>query len=62
MPEDREERHIKAFIDSLRRAVETDLPDEDVDRLAAAALGDEDAAEEDRHRPSPDAPEPDHSN
>jgi len=43
VPDDREERHIKAFIESLRRAVQADLPDEDVGRLAAAALGDRDA-------------------
>ena len=58
MPEDREERHVKAFIDGLRRAVETDMPTEDVGRLAAAALGADDADEDKQHEPPPEEAEP----
>jgi hypothetical protein len=40
MPADREERHIRAWIDGLKRAVASDLPQADLARLAGAALGD----------------------
>jgi hypothetical protein len=43
MPADREERHIRAWIDGLRRAVAGDMPRADLARFASAAMGDEEA-------------------
>jgi hypothetical protein len=43
MPADREERYIRAWIDSLRRAVTSGISTADLGRLASAALGDDEA-------------------
>jgi hypothetical protein len=43
MQADREERNIRAWIDSLQRAVASELSNQDLGRLAGAALGDDDA-------------------
>lgn len=43
MPADREERNIRAWIDSLQRAVASEMSTADLGRLAGAALGDDDA-------------------
>ncbi len=36
---DREERHVRALADSLRRAIEQGAPDERLNQLTRAALG-----------------------
>jgi hypothetical protein len=40
-PDDREERHVQAMTDSLRRALQDGTAEQHIERLAGAAMGDE---------------------
>ena len=39
--DEREEDHVRAVADSIRKAISEPRPDEDVSRLVEAAMGDE---------------------
>jgi hypothetical protein len=52
--DDRDERHVEALAETIRRGIESGSDDEDIEQLARAALGDEDDGPElpgERDRP-----------
>ena len=50
--DDRDERHVQAMAESLRRALVAGSPDEALEELTRAALGDEPSAPPDDKAPS----------